>query len=75
MGERAAILERFRRLPAAEKLEVIDELWLEAAREVQAQPLADAERDFLDERLVDAELHQAEERDWVDVRDELLQRV
>lgn len=74
MGERAIILEQFRRLQSAEKLAVIDELWLEAALEIQAQPLADANRGFLDARLRDAESHQGAERDWDDMRDALLRK-
>ncbi|MEZ4265988.1 MAG: hypothetical protein R3F39_06385 [Myxococcota bacterium] len=74
MGERATILEQFRRLQSAEKLAIIDELWLEASLEVQAQPLTDASRDFLDARVHDAESHQGDERDWDDVRDELLRK-
>lgn len=73
MAERATILEQFKRLPEQQKLELIDELLLEAAVEIQARPLTDAERSFLDGRLADAELHQAEEREWTDFRDELLQ--
>lgn len=74
MAANATILGQFRALSAEEKLAVIDELWLGAVREIQVQPLSYAERAFLDERLLDAESSQAEERDWEDVRSELLQR-
>ena len=70
----SAIMRQFRELSTEEKLEVIDTLWAEAARELRGRPLSDAEREFLDQRLRDASDHADEERDWQSVRAELLGR-
>ena len=72
MAERAVIIEQFKRLPAQDKLELIDELWREAATELRSQPLSAEVTAFLDERFADAEENSDGERDWADVRAELL---
>ena len=51
MGEPARIIEDFRRLSTSEKLALLDELWLEAARDVDLGEVTEGERHFLEERL------------------------
>lgn len=69
-----SIIKQFRALSANEKLEVLDELWTEAARELEGLPLSEAERKFLEERIQDAESHREEDKDWQVVRAELFKR-
>lgn len=45
-----ADLPQVRSLPAREKLELADELWQDAARELESSEVSPAERQLLDER-------------------------
>ena len=68
----AALMKGLLALSPTQKLEVIDRLWTEAARDLQSTPVTNAEEHFLDERIADAEAHLDDECDWAEVREEIL---
>ena len=68
------IVEQFQGLSTADKIELLDELWQDIARDIENRPLSEAERRFLDQRLADLQADQRPLRDWHEVRDELLNR-
>lgn len=66
------IVEAFRRLPADERVRLVEELWDEVAKELEREPLSEAQQRLLDERI---QLHQenpADVEDWEAARDDLL---
>jgi len=68
------ILDEFRHMGAEDKLALIDELWSEAVAQAEARPLGDDERQFLDQRLREVEADPRPDRDWAQVRRDLLGR-
>lgn len=66
------IVEAFRRLPAEERARIVEELWDEVARELEQQPLGDAQQRLLDERIRQHEENPADVEDWEAARDDLL---
>ncbi len=66
------IVEAFRRLPAEERARLVAELWEEVARELEQQPLSDAQQRLLDERIRQHEENPADVEDWEAARDDLL---
>jgi GAF domain-containing protein len=56
----AELKQETRKLPLVERVELLEELWLEA--ETEEPRLLDWQRQILDERLRDAEAHP---EDWV----------
>lgn len=68
------IVEQFQGLSTADKIELLDQLWQDIAHDIQGSPVSGAERRFLDQRLADLQEDARPDRDWQDVRDELLQR-
>src|SRR6266542_3154178 len=66
------IVEAFRRLPAEERARLVEELWDEVARELEQQPLGDAQQRLLDERIRQHEENPADVEDWKAARDDLL---
>ncbi len=66
------IVEAFRRLPADERARLVEELWHEVARELEQQPLSDAQQRLLDERIRQHEENPADVEDWEVARDDLL---
>lgn len=66
------IVEAFRRLPAEERARIVEELWDEVARELEQQPLGDAQQRLLDERIRQHEENPADVEDWEVARDDLL---
>ena len=67
-----AIVESFRGLEAADKLDLLHQLWDEIAEELENKPATDAEKRFLDQRLRDIESDPRGNRSWEEVRDDLL---
>ena len=66
------IVEAFRRLPADERLRLAEELWDEVARELEEQPLNEAQRRLLDERIRQHEETPTDVEAWEAARDDLL---
>lgn len=68
------IIEAFRRLPVDERVRLAEELWDEAAREIERRPLNEAERALLDARLRQHDGAPADMETWDAARDDLLRR-
>lgn len=66
------IVEAFRRLPADERVRLVEELWDEVARELERQPLSEAQQRLLDERIRQHQENSADVEDWETARDDLL---
>ena len=66
------ILDEFRHMRVEDKLILIDELWSEVAAEAEARPATDDERRFLEQRLGEVEADPRPDRDWTQVRRDLL---
>ena len=66
------IVEAFRRLPADERVRLVEELWKEVARELEQRPLSEAQRRLLDERIRQHEETPMDVEDWEAARDDLL---
>ena len=74
MERQLQILDEFRSLPARERLALLEALWLDAARDLEREPLSDELRALLDERLDDAQHDDSADRDWDELCSELLSR-
>ena len=63
-------------LSAAERLELVEELWdsIAAEREAEPFPLTDAQREELDRRIRDLDEHPERARPWDEVRERLWTR-
>jgi putative addiction module component (TIGR02574 family) len=66
------IVEAFRRLPAEERARLVEELWDEVVRELEQQPLSDAQQRLLNERIRQHEENPTDVEDWEAARDDLL---
>jgi putative addiction module component (TIGR02574 family) len=66
------IVEAFRRLPADERVRLVEELWDEVARDRERQPLSEAQQRLLDERIQQHQENPADVEDWEAARDDLL---
>ena len=66
------IVEAFRRLPADERARLVEELWDEVAKELEQQPLSEAQRRLLDERIQQHEKNPTDVEDWEAARDDIL---
>ena len=66
------IVQHFRSLSSDEKLDLLRRLWTELEADAATRPLTDDQRRFLDERLRDIAEDDRPDRDWHDVRTELL---
>ena len=76
MGEKAGpIVERFRELPALEKIRLVQQLWDEIAEEATRSPLTDAQRRLLDERIDEHEASPDDTEPWQAARDEILREL
>ena len=73
---RDALRKELQKLTAAERLELVEELWDGIAAECERQPfpLSDAQRAELDRRARDLEEHPDRARPWEEVRDRLWSR-
>ena len=66
--------EELRKLPLAERLELVEDLWDSIARESDQLALTQAQMDELDRRLVDYEADPDAGVPWEEVRDRLRNR-
>lgn len=65
------IVEAFRRLPADERVRLVEELWDEVARDFERLPLSEAQQHLLDERIRQHQENPADVQDWETARDDL----
>jgi putative addiction module component (TIGR02574 family) len=65
------IVEAFRRLPTDERVRLVEELWDEVARELEREPLSEAQQRLLDERIRQHQEHPADVEEWEAARDDL----
>lgn len=66
------IIESFRKLPAGEKIRLLQELWDEVAEEAARTPLSESHRQLLDERLQQHSDSPDDVEPWEKVRDDIL---
>jgi putative addiction module component (TIGR02574 family) len=66
--------EELRKLPIAERLELVEELWDSIAHESEQLALTQAQRDELDRRFADYEANPGEGVAWEEVRDRIRTR-
>lgn len=66
------IVEAFRRLPVDERARLVEELWDEVTREIEARPLTEAERRLLDERIREHDEAPTDVEAWETARDDIL---
>lgn len=66
------IVAAFRRLPADERVRLVEELWDEVASDLEQQPLSEAQRRLLDERIREHEEAPTDVETWETARDDLL---
>ena len=66
------IVAAFRRLPVDERARLVEELWDEVARELDQQPLSDAHRRLLDERIRQHDETPTDVEPWETARDDIL---
>jgi putative addiction module component (TIGR02574 family) len=69
------ILETFRKLPPAEKVRLVQQLWDEIAEEASRLPLTDAQRHLLDDRIDDHEANPSDVEPWDEARDDILRKL
>ena len=63
-----ALIEEARKLSAAERIRIAEELWDSLSDDELDLPLTDEQRDELDRRLADYEAHPEAGSSWSDVR-------
>jgi len=66
------IVEKFRELPAPEKIELVQQLWDEIAEEAARAALTGPQRRLLDERIDDHEANPVDVEPWQSARDDIL---
>jgi len=69
------IVSRFRKLSADDKIRLVQEFWDEIAEEVARMPLTEAQRQLLDERLVDEEHNVDDLEPWAKAKDDILREL
>lgn len=69
------IIETFRRLSAADKLRLVQELWDEIAEEAAHLPLTESQRRVLDERIDEHEGYPHDVEPWEEARDDILRKL
>lgn len=69
-----ALREELSKLSAAERLELIEELWDSIADEDEALALTDEQRDDLERRLAEADTDPTGGSPWEEVRERIRQR-
>jgi putative addiction module component (TIGR02574 family) len=66
------IVAAFRRLPADERVRLVEELWDEVAHELEQQGLSEAQQRLLDDRIRQHEDNPTDVEPWEAARDDLL---
>jgi putative addiction module component (TIGR02574 family) len=69
------IIQNFRRLSAAEKIRLVQQLWDEIADEAAELPLTEAQKQLLDERIDEHEANPDDVEPWEQARDEILRKL
>jgi len=69
------IIESFRKLPSADQIRLLQQLWDEVAEEVGRQPLTDVQRRLLDQRIEEHEANPEDVEPWEQARDEILREL
>ncbi|MBI3372875.1 MAG: addiction module protein [Betaproteobacteria bacterium] len=69
------IIQNFRRLSAAEKIRLVQQLWDEIADQAAELPLTDAQKQLLDELIDEHEANSDDAEPWEQVRDEILRKL
>ncbi|MBI2371808.1 MAG: addiction module protein [Deltaproteobacteria bacterium] len=66
------IVEAFRRLPANERVRLVEKLWDEVSKELEQEGLSEEHQRLLDERIRQHEEDPADVEAWETARDDLL---
>lgn len=66
------IVAAFRRLPADERVRLVEELWDEVAHDLEQQGLSEPQQRLLDERIRQHEEDPTDVEPWEVARDDLL---
>jgi putative addiction module component (TIGR02574 family) len=69
------IIETFRKLPAAEKIRLVQHLWDGIAEEAAHFPLTESQGRLLDDRIDEHEANPAAVEPWEKVRDDILRKL
>lgn len=69
------IIETFRKLPATEKIRLVQQLWDEIVEEPANLPLTESQRRLLDERIHDHEANTDDVESWGYARDDILRKL
>ena len=69
------IIASFRKLPSAEKIRLVQQLWDEIADEAAQLPPTGAQIKLLDERIDEHEENPDDAEPWEQARDELLRKL
>jgi len=69
------IIETFRKLPSAEKIRLVQQLWDEIAEEASHLPLTQSQRRLLDERIDEHEANPNDVELWEDARADILRKL
>ena len=73
--EPAPIIDTFRRLPRAEKIRLVQQLWDEIAEETSHLPLTASQRRLLDERIDEHEANPGNLESWKEARSDILHKL
>ena len=65
------IIAAVRRLPVDERARLVEQLWDDIARELEQQPLTDAQRRLLDDRIRQHDETPADVEAWETARDDV----
>ncbi len=69
------VIETFRKLPSAEKIRLVQQLWDEIAEEASHLPLTESQRRLLDERIDEHESNPDDVEPWEDARTDILRKL
>jgi putative addiction module component (TIGR02574 family) len=69
------IVEAFRRLPADERVRLVEELWNEVTKELEREGLSEEQQRLLDERIRQHDENPADVEAWETARDDLLRNL
>jgi putative addiction module component (TIGR02574 family) len=69
------IIETFRKLPPAEKVRLVQQLWDEIAEEAAHLPLTESQRRLLDEQIDHHEANPDDVEPWENVREDILRKL
>jgi len=69
------IVEGFRKLPSAERIRLLQDLWDEVADEAAGMPLSESHRRLLDERIQQHREDPGDVEPWEKTRDDILREL